>query len=65
MDNRVAEAVKLYTNGHSAGIFADKLEKNLFDLNEILKKIVNIFAAARIEDFRKVPPAEEDKNKFI
>ena len=65
MDNRVAEAVKLYTNGHSAGIFADKLEKNLFDLNEILKKIVNIFAAAGIEDFSKVPPAEEDKNKFI
>lgn len=53
MDNRVAEAVKLYTNGHSAGIFADKLEKNLFDLNEILKKIVNIFAAAGIEDFSK------------
>ena len=46
------------------GVFVDKLESNLTNINQKFLHIRDIFQAQKIENFTKLPEAREDRNMF-
>lgn len=64
MARNVEEAFKLYSGDKPLGLFADKLEKNLMKMNEIFRDISDLFAAAGIDNFEKLPEDKTERGKF-
>lgn len=64
MEKAIAEAFKVYSGDKTYGIFVDKLEKNLINLNNTFENIKTIFESNQIDNFSKVPFEKADRLKF-
>lgn len=64
MAANVEAAFKLYSGDKPLGLFADKLENNLAKLNQIYDDIVELFSAAGVDSFEKLPEEQVEKGRF-
>ena len=65
MESFVEAAVKLYSGDKPLGLFADRLNKNLENMNSCYSQIKDIFENAGISDFAKLPREESERRKFV
>lgn len=64
MEKYIEAAFKLYSGDKPFGIFVNKIEKNVVEMNRIAYSIVQIFKDNKIENFDSLPKSKEDKQKF-
>ena len=64
MERNIADAIKLYSGDKPFGLFVDKLDRNLENMNFSYKKIKDLFEDADIEDFMKLPEDTASKKMF-
>lgn len=64
MERNIESAFKLYSGDKPLGLFAEKLEKNLEKMNAIYQDIKELFDAAGVENFEKLPKEKEEKAQF-
>ncbi|MFT5706022.1 MAG: type I restriction enzyme R subunit [Oceanospirillaceae bacterium] len=58
MERHIADAVKLYSGDKPIGLFVDRLEINLEEINETFADIQSLFVSAGVKNFEQLP---EDK----
>ena len=64
MEKNIEAAVEAYSGNIPMGLFVDKLPRNLRNLNRTFEEIKEIFDAAGIKDFEKLPDEQSEKRKF-
>ena len=64
MERNVEDAVRLYSGDRPMGLFVQKLEDNLNWANEVFGQIKNLFEAAGIDNFERLPDSEAACAKF-
>ena len=64
MKENVKKAVKLYSGDRPFGMFVEKLENNLHQLNEYFREIKEFFEHSGIEDFKTLPTDKSVRGKF-
>ena len=64
MEKNITEAFKLYSGDKPFGIFVNKVEENVKEMNRIANEIKTVFENANIKDFSSLPTDKEDKQKF-
>lgn len=64
MKRNIESAVKMYSGDRPLGLFASHLEENLTAINDLFDEITDVFAAAGIENFAKLPDEQAAKGKF-
>lgn len=64
MARNIESAFKLYSGDKPLALFADKLEKNIRTMNAIYQEIVELFEAADVENFEKLPETDAEKAQF-
>lgn len=64
MEKYIEAAFKLYSGDKPFGIFVNKIEKNVAEMNRIADSIVQIFKDNKIENFDSLPKSKENKQKF-
>lgn len=64
MASNIERAFKLYSGDKPLALFADKLEKNIRTINAIYQEIVELFEAAEIAGFDKLPERDTEKAQF-
>ncbi|MEG1910731.1 MAG: DEAD/DEAH box helicase family protein, partial [Bacteroidales bacterium] len=64
MARNIERAFKLYSGDKPLALFADKLKKNIRTMNAIYQEIVELFEAAEIESFEKLPESNAEKAQF-
>jgi len=64
MEQHIEDAVKLYSGDRPIGLFVDKLESNLEALNELAAEINQLFTAAGVQNFEKLPEDDAACAKF-
>ena len=64
MEREINHAFELYSGNRPYGVFVDKLEKNVHELNEIYTKIRDLFINAGLSDFSKLPEDAGAKKMF-
>lgn len=64
MARNIESAFKLYSGDKPLALFADKLEKNIRTMNAIYQEIVELFEAADVEHFEKLPDTDAEKAQF-
>jgi len=60
----IEEAFKMYSGDKPLGLFADKLEKNIEQMNFIFDDIADLFRVAGVENYEKLPTDKTEKAKF-
>ena len=65
MERNIEEAVKLYSGDKPLGLFVDKLESNLNNINARFEEIAELFANAGIAHFEKLPADTSVCGQFI
>jgi len=63
MEERIAQAIKLYSGERKFDIFVDKLPANIKGINNAYTEIKRLFA--NIPDFSRLPEDPEDIAKFV
>lgn len=63
MEQHINDALEVYAN-RPLGIFVDKLESNLEQINKKFLHIKDIFTAHEIENFERLPETRVDRNMF-
>lgn len=63
MEQNINDALEVYVD-RPLGVFVDKLEKNLCNINQRFLTIRDIFYSHEIMNFEKLPDTREDKNMF-
>ena len=63
MEQHINDALEVYVD-RPLGVFVDKLEKNLSNINQRFLSIRDIFHSHRIMNFEKLPETREDRNMF-
>ncbi|MCD8291961.1 MAG: HsdR family type I site-specific deoxyribonuclease, partial [Prevotella sp.] len=63
MEQNINDALEVYVD-RPLGVFVDKLEMNLDNINKRYLHICDIFKSHGIENFAKLPDAREDRNMF-
>ena len=63
MEQNVNDALEVYVD-RPLGVFVDKLEKNLSNINQRFLTIRDIFHSHNIKDFERLPDSREDRNMF-
>ena len=63
MEQNINDALDVYVD-RPLGVFVDKLESNLTNINQKFLHIRDIFQAQKIENFAKLPESREDRNMF-
>jgi len=63
MEQNINDALEVYVD-RPLGVFVDKLEKNLSNINQRFLTIRDIFHSHKIMNFEKLPDTREDKNMF-
>lgn len=63
MEQNINDALEVYVD-RPLGVFVDKLEKNLSNINQRFLSIRDIFHSHRIMNFEKLPETREDRNMF-
>ena len=64
MERNIEDAVKLYSGDKPFGLFAQRLHKNLSNMNFIYKQIKDIFEQAGIKGFERNPTDMSERKKF-
>lgn len=65
MEKNIEAAVEAYSGNVPMGLFVDKLPRNLRNLNRTFEEIKEIFDAAGIKDFEKLPNESSERRKFV
>lgn len=63
MEQNINDALEVYVD-RPLGVFVDKLEKNLSNINQRFLTIRDIFYSHDIKNFEKLPDTREDRNMF-
>ena len=63
MEQNINDALDVYVD-RPLGVFVDKLEKNLSNINQRFLTIRDIFHSHDIKNFEKLPNTREDRNMF-
>lgn len=64
MERNIAAAIKLYSGDKPLGLFIDKLEKNLNEMNRVFAETVEVFVIASVQNFEALPTDEASQAKF-
>ena len=64
MEKHIEDAVKLYSGDRPFGLFAERLDKNIENMNAVFAQIKSLFEAEGIENFSKLPAATGERKKF-
>ena len=64
MEKNIEAAVKLYSGDKPLGLFVDRLNKNLENLNHSYSEIKNLFEGEKIKNFSKLPSGVPERRKF-
>ena len=64
MERNIEAAFKLYSGDRPLGLFADHLGTNLRGMNAKFHEIRDLFAAAGVENFERLPAAMEERAMF-
>lgn len=64
MEKNIADAVKLYSGDKPLGLFAQRLNKNLWNMNYLFTQIKDLFTQAEIDNFEKLPSDTTERKKF-
>lgn len=64
MEKNVEKAFKLYSGDKPFGIFVNKIEENVAEMNRISDEIKQLFASCKIQNFEKLPQDKATKQKF-
>ncbi len=64
MTKNIEAAVEAYSGNIPMGLFVDKLPRNLRNLNRTFEEIAEVFSAAGIKDFERLPEEQSEKRKF-
>ncbi len=64
MERNINDAVKLYSGDKPIGLFAERLESNIKQLNAIYDEIFELFDNAEVEHFEKLPIDLSERGKF-
>ena len=64
MEKYIEAAVKLYSGDKPLGLFAQRLQKNLNNMNFLYEQIKDVFEQAGVVNFEKLPPEVSEKKKF-
>ena len=64
MEKYIEAAVKLYSGDRPFGLFAQRLHKNLSNMNFLFEQIKDVFEQAGIINFEKIPPEISERKKF-
>ena len=64
MEQNIEAAFKLYSGDRPLGLFADHLGTNLHGMNSKFQEIKDLFAAAGVENFERLPEAVEERGMF-
>lgn len=64
MERYISEAVKLYSGNKPLGLFAERLDKNLENLNFYFEQIRDLFESSGVYDFVRLPDEVAEKRKF-
>ena len=65
MEKYIEMAVKLYSGDKPFGLFAERLPKNLTEMNRTFLDIKDIFVEAGYKDFEKNPDSIPERRKFV
>lgn len=63
MQQNINDALEVYVD-RPLGVFVDKLESNLVNINQRFLHIRDIFQSHRIANFERLPDTREDRNMF-
>lgn len=64
MEKNIEAAVKLYSGDRPLGLFAQRLQKNLNNMNFIFVEIKDVFEQSGVFNFEKLPEESEARIKF-
>ena len=64
MEKFIEAAVKLYSGDRPFGLFAQRLCKNLSNMNFLFGQIKDVFEQAGVENFERIPPEITERKKF-
>lgn len=64
MQERIEEAVRIYSGDREFGLFVDKLGGNLTEMNRIADDIASVFSVDDIDNFEELPHSQEARAKF-
>lgn len=64
MKKNIEAAVKLYSGDNPLGLFVECLRQNLERMNELYAQIKDLFKAAGVEDFKRLPEEVSARKKF-
>lgn len=64
MHRNIESAFKLYSGDKPLGLFAEKLERNLERINSVYRDIQELFSAAEVENFEKLPKEVAERARF-
>ncbi|MCY1151226.1 MAG: HsdR family type I site-specific deoxyribonuclease [Sphaerochaetaceae bacterium] len=65
MEENIKKAIELYSGNKPLGLFVQKLDKNLKEMNDNYNEIKDLFKQANINNFDKLPEDSAEKSKFI
>lgn len=64
MEKNIEAAVKLYSGDRPLGLFAQRLNKNLENINFLFGEIKDLFESADVTDFVRLPDEIAERKKF-
>ena len=64
MEKNIESAVKLYSGDRPLGLFVQRLQKNLTNMNSLFEQIKDVFEQAGIINFEKLPIEMSERKKF-
>ena len=64
MEKNIEAAVKLYSGDRPYGLFADRLNQNLRNMNFVFEQIKDLFYMAGIQNFDRIPKDMSERRKF-
>ena len=64
MEKYIEAAVKLYSGDRPLGLFAQRLQKNINNMNFLFEQIKDVFEQAGVRNFEKLPPEISERKKF-
>lgn len=65
MGKHIEAAVALYSGNKPLALFVQKLPENIEGMNRLFAQISDLFNAAKIENFSKLPDDTSERNKFV
>lgn len=64
MKRNIDDAIRMYSGGRPFGVFVDRLPHNLLRINHIFTEIKELFEAAEIENFSRLPELDAERGHF-